>query len=478
MSGRAGARWSAEAIRVNDLHSRLNPTDVAGVVEVASLEELRATLADAEQARAAVSIAGARHAMGGQQFGTDARLLDLRGLSRVVRFDRDRGTIEVEAGIRWPQLMTALEELQRGEPRPWGIRQKQTGADRLSLGGALAANIHGRGLGLAPFAADVESFTLVLADGTRLRCSREQHRDLFHVAIGGYGLFGVVHTLTLRLARRVTLERRVELRQADDLAKAVERRIAEGFTYGDFQFETESRSPGFLTHGVFACYRPLSAGERPPEKQRQLEAADWDELLYLAHVDKRRAFQRYSEHYLATDGARYASDTQQLGYYPDDYHPALDLRLGACTAGSEMISELYVPRERLTDFLHAAAADLRAREADVVYGTVRWIERDTDTLLAWAREPWACVVVNLHVDHDARGVAHARAAFESLIELARARGGSFYLTYHRWASRAAVEACHPAMVEFLRAKDAHDPQSRFQSDWWRHMRAMFADRLP
>lgn len=477
MSGRGVQRRMSRSVRVNDVHSRLNPTDVAGVIEVDSLAALRSALADAARENVAVSIAGARHAMGGQQFGTDARLLELRGLSRVCRFDRERGTVEVEAGIRWPQLMTALDDLQRAEPQPWGIRQKQTGADRLSLGGALAANIHGRGLNLSPFAADIESFTLVLADGTRLLCSREQHRELFRLAIGGYGLFGVVHTLTLRLTRRVTLERRVELREADDLAQAVERRVGEGFTYGDFQFETDSRSPGFLTHGVFACYRPLPADVRPPPIQRQLEPADWDELLYLAHVDKRRAFERYSEHYLATDGARYASDTQQLGYYPDDYHPSLDRRLGACTAGSEMISELYVPRDRLADFLHAAAADLRSRAADVVYGTVRWIERDTDAHLAWAREPWACVVVNLHVDHDALGKARARAAFESLIELARARGGSFYLTYHRWASREAVEACHPAMVEFLRAKEAHDPDLRFQSDWWRHMRAMFADRL-
>ena len=35
-----------------------------------------------------------------------------------------------------------------------GIVQKQTGADRLTIGGALAANIHGRGLRLQPFVAD------------------------------------------------------------------------------------------------------------------------------------------------------------------------------------------------------------------------------------------------------------------------------------------------------------------------------------
>src|SRR3546814_6375785 len=74
---------------------------------------------------------------------------------------------------------------------------------------------------------------------------------------------------------------------------------------------------------------------------------------------------------------------------------------------SEMITELYVPRSRLADFLGAAADGLRRRRAQVVYGTVRLVERDDDSLLAWAREPWACVVFNLHVRHDAAEIGRA-----------------------------------------------------------------------
>ena len=47
----------------------------------------------------------------------------------------------------------------------------------------------------------------------------------------------------------------------------------------------------------------------------------------------------------------------------------------------------------------------------MIYGTVRLIERDTETVLVWAREPWACVVFNLHVDHTADGITRAAEAF-------------------------------------------------------------------
>ena len=53
--------------------------------------------------------------------------------------------------------------------------------------------------------------------------------------------------------------------------------------------------------------------------------------------------------------------------------------------------------------------------------------------------------------------------------------GGYYLTYHRWANRRQVLACYPQMPELLRRKRQFDPEDRFQSDWYRHYRAMFAD---
>jgi len=331
-------------------------------------------------------------------------------------------------------------------------------------------------LTLKPFAGDIESFELVDARGEVLRCSRTENSELFRLAIGGYGLFGAVYSVCLRLVPRIRLQRVVEVRNIDGLAEAFAARIREGFPYGDFQFETDEHSETFLTRGVFACYRPVHSVPVPPHRQ-ELSTAEWNDLLYLGHVDKARVFQMYSQHYLATNGQLYWSDTHQLGYYPEDYHGALDRRLGAQHPATEMISELYVPRDRLASFMQAAAPALREQHASVIYGTIRLIERDDVSVLAWARDRWACIVFNLHIEHEPAGIEAAQHAFRTLIDLARERGGSYYLTYHRWATREQVEACHPRMVEFMRKKLAFDPEERFQSEWWRHYRAMFADVL-
>jgi hypothetical protein len=119
---------------------------------------------------------------------------------------------------------------------------------------------------------------------------------------------------------------------------------------------------------------------------------------------------------------------------------------------------------------------LRLRRANVIYGTVRMIEKDDDTFLAWARERYACVIFNLHIDHAPSAIDRAAETFRQLIDAGIAHGGSYYLTYHRWARRDQVERCYPHMREFLALKKTHDPEERFQSDWYRHHVAMFAER--
>jgi len=461
----------SDQLLCNDVHSRLNPVRVAQVHHPQSTAQVAGLIREAARNGHKVSICGGRHAMGGQQFGESTVLLDCSGLKALGEIDLQRGIVEAGAGLMWPELIDRLHAAQMNHPTVWTIRQKQTGADDLTLGGALASNIHGRGLRMKPFIDDVEAFTLVDARGEVRRCSRQENAELFRLAIGGYGCFGVVTSVALRLTTRIKVARRVEVTTLDCMPAEMDARIAAGALYGDFQFAIDECSPDFLHRGVLSTYQPV-AEDREMEEVRTLGADEWRELIRLAHTDRTRAFQTYEKHYLGTDGSLYWSDTHQLAVYLCDYHQHLDCCLGA-TTGTEMITELYLPRHALTDFMKAAAAELRPRGVPVIYGTIRWIRRDDESFLPWAREEFACVIFNLHVEHDRRGPAVS--AFRMLIDLALSFGGSYFLTYHRWARRDQVEQAYPQFREFLAAKERHDPEARFQSEWWRHYRQMFRD---
>ena len=462
-------------IHVNDLHSQLNPTTVDRVVPVDSLESIQAAIAVARREGKSLSIAGGRHAMGAQQFGSDTVLLDTVPMNRVLKFDAEAGLITVEAGIYWPELIAAIRQADREDAPQWAIAQKQTGGDRMSIGGALAANVHGRGLHMRPIIADVESFVLVDPDGNVQNCSRRENAELFGLVIGGYGLFGVIYSVTLRLVPRQKLQRAVSVIDIDDLMPAFEQRINAGFLYGDFQYSIDNTSEDYLTRGVFSCYRPVSLDTPIPSDQVELSVDDWRRLILYAHANKPQAFKEYVAHYLATDGQIYWSDLHQLGYYEENYHRALDLHLGAPAPATEVITEIYVPRNALAQFMYAVREDFRQHKTEVVYGTIRLVERDEESFLAWARESFACIIFNLHVSHAPEGQEDAAAAFRRLIDRAIQLNGSYYLTYHRHATRAQVEQCYPQFPEFIRQKRRYDPDERIQSDWYRHYTTMFSE---
>ena len=456
---------------VNDIHSRLNETTVSEVVRPRAVPEVQDAVRRTRAKGGRMAIAAGCHSMGGQQFLSGGTLLDMRSMSRVLEVDPERGTVDVEAGILWSDLVPKLRAMQGDGGPKWSIVQKQTGADRLSVGGAVAANGHGRGLRFQPIVQDVESFTLVDSDGQVRECSRSSNTDLFSAAIGGYGLFGVMTSVRLRLQPWHRLERVVEVFDIEGLPDAFRSRIDDGFTYGDFQYMTDESSEDFLRRGVFSCYRPTDGA--PPSggsANVTLSNEDWTKLIYLAHVDKARAFEEYARFYASTSGQTYDSDDFQMSTYFDGYHGALDAATRAASPGSETITELYVPVEALAGFMDAAGKVLIAHGSNVIYGTIRLIQPEHETLLSWAARQYACIVFNLHVDHTPHGIRGVADALRGLIEVALSFGGSYFLTYNRFATGEQLARAYPKFPRFLERKRELDPDHVFASDWYDHYR--------
>ena len=72
------------------------------------------------------------------------------------------------------------------------------------------------------------------------------------------------------------------------------------------------------------------------------------------------------------------------------------------------------------------------------------------------------------------GLVSAGREVDRARDLATARGGSYYLTYHKFAKPEQVMACYPQFERFMNLKRKYDPAERFQSDWYRYYRKLFA----
>jgi hypothetical protein len=137
-----------------------------------------------------ISVRGGGHNAAGLGVADDGLVIDLAGLSEVV-VDADAGTVRVGGGATWGQVDRATAEY--GRATPSGIIST-TGVGGLTLGGGLGHLTRRFGLTIdSLLGADV-----VLADGSQVHASADEHPDLFWALRGGGGNFGVVTSFEFR----------------------------------------------------------------------------------------------------------------------------------------------------------------------------------------------------------------------------------------------------------------------------------------
>ena len=462
-----------KGVLVNDVQTGLNPTWVANITRPTSVAEIRNLVKDCAKHSRAISVSGSRHAAGGQQFATDSVLLDMRAMNRVIGLDDKTGVLHVEAGIEWPELIQGYLSLQNENVR-WGIRQKQGGADRMSIGGTVSANAHGHGLGSPPIISDVEWIEMVIADGSARKCSRKENAELFALAAGGYGLFGIITAVGLRLVPRRKVRRHVEARTTAELIALIEGRTAAGAPYGYFQYSIDETSADFLRTGILTTYENVSPETQLGTASTDVDAKLLSALLEIAHGDRGSAYRRYAKLELSRDGNVEWSDLHQLSTYPVGYHQEIEKRLGADFVGADLILEVYVPRGELISLLEEARRILLASGMPLIYGTIRFIEQDKDSYLAWAKKRYACVIFSPHSSGETQALRKTGEVCRQVIRAANKRGGSFYLTYNRFATRDELASAYPQFQEFLNFKKQYDPREIFQSDWYRYYKSLYA----
>jgi hypothetical protein len=282
-------------------------------------------------------------------------------------------------------------------------------------------------------------------------------------------MFGVVDSLRLRLEHRRKLARFSRWLPADRVVQTLEAERDAGAWHGDFQFVIDSAAPDFCCAGICSWYAPAPADAAVNAFPASAGEAQFSQLIDLAHLDKSRAMAIYRDQLLATSGTVVNwSDDWMRGDYVPNYHRAIDARRGG--PGSELLSELHIPRAAAADYLATAAKIIRDDHAELIYGVLRLVEQDNETALAWARQPYASVIFNLHTQHDAASLARVAATFRRLLDAAIALGGSYYLTYHRYARPEQTLACYPQLPDVLRMKKKLDPHEVLDSDWDRYYR--------
>ena len=221
----------------------------------------------------------------GRSYGDPAQnaggvVLDMTRFDRIRRISVDDGLVDVEAGVSLDALMRALLPFGLWPPVLPGTRQ-------VTVGGAIAADVHGKGHHVVgSFGDHVRSLDLLTADGSvRTLTPDGEGSALFWATVGGMGLTGVVLRASLRVVPVETSYFVVDTEQVDNLDDLLARQSADDDRYAESVswFDATATGPR-LGRGVLTRANHARLDELPKKLRRDPLAFDAPRLFTVPDV--------------------------------------------------------------------------------------------------------------------------------------------------------------------------------------------------
>lgn len=124
---------------------------------------------------------------------------------------------------------------------------------------------------------------------------------------------------------------------------------------------------------------------------------------------------------------------------------------------TDILQEHFVPVSELAGFLDAFRAIVLRRNINLVNATIRFVPKDAESFLSYARQDSFAIVVLLNQALSASGRKAADTWTREFIDAALARGGAYYLPYQNYATSEQLQKAYPQIDDFFAKKKVYDP---------------------
>ena len=436
--------------------SRMNATRVAEIWDIppeteAAQRQLIELLRCARENGLRVSIAGARHTMGGHTISPDCIVINMLPFNRM-ELDEKADVLHVQAGAMWSQIIAYLD--QRG--RSVAVMQSN---NSFTVGGSLSVNCHGWQYGHPPIASTVRSFRLLMADGTIVRCSRQENDDLFSLALGGYGLFGVILDVELVVVPNVRLRLEQYVVSIDDALATFDRVVTEGPIVSMVYARLNIVPDELFSEVIINVFRH--------------DEGDIPDLSDPGLVTLRRAVFRGSAEDEYGKALRWALETRLQPHLAKKVfsrnqllNEGVETFRNRSAETTDILHEYFVPRTRIGEFLDALRRIVPDHHGNLLNVTVRSIDTDDDTFLRYADRHMFALVMLFQQPRTAAGDAAMEAMTQEMIETALSMDGRYYLPYRLHATADQFHRAYPQARDFFDRKRQHDPDGIFTNRFY------------
>lgn len=437
--------------------SRLSPTPVRAhwVVkpndESQFVERLRAELKAARADGRPVVAGAARHSMGGQSLPRDGTAITF-DINRVEP-NRSAKTFQVHAGTRWHQVIRSLDTI------GFSPAVMQSNAD-FGVAATFSVNAHGWPVPYGPFGSTVRSIEMMLADGSIVTCSRTENAELFKLAMGGYGFFGIILKLEVDMVPNLLLRPTFEVMPSGGFAKRftdLSQDPTVKMLYGRFNVAKAD----FFRESMIVSFRPA---DKQPDKLPPVTDAPafLTRRVYRAqlHSEVGKKARWFAESVAAPKAFSGFATRNRLMVEPVKNLASDDRRY------TDILHEYFTPSDRFGDFIKACQDVIVPSGQELLNITLRYVARDNESVMSFAPTARIAGVMSFAQEVSPEGETGMLRMTEALIDRVSALGGSFYLPYRLHARRDQVAKVYANTEHFVSRKRHYDPDLVFRNNMW------------
>jgi decaprenylphospho-beta-D-ribofuranose 2-oxidase len=437
-------------------YSKLRPVKIERVIPTRGITQLQEIVREAREKELKISIAGQRHSQGGHTYYKDGIVLDMTPFNKVLSFDEKAMTITVQSGATWADVQKYIN--------PYGLAVKTMQSQNIfTIGGSISVNAHGRDIRNGSLISSVESFRLLGADGQIRNVSRFENAELFPLALGGYGLFGVIVDVTLSLTDDEVYEMTSETMSTEAYSDYFLNQVKQNPDIHMHLARISIAPDTFLTEMYATNYR--SRPDLPLTDYKKLKLNDSYVLPLKLLFGLNRSFdwgknafwdlQRYfliGRSTILTRNNAMRSESDFMDYSSD--------------TKNDLLQEFFIPVEHFASFINGIKPILQDEQLNLLNITVRYVNHDEEAALSYAKSDMFALVCLFNTPLSEAAQARMTHGIRRIIDQLKTFNGSYYLPYAPFPSVEQFQTIYPKAEAFFQAKDKWDPQHMFMNQFY------------
>ncbi|HET9843648.1 MAG TPA: FAD-binding oxidoreductase, partial [Gammaproteobacteria bacterium] len=353
-----------------------------------SIQEVIDILQDAHNNHKTVAVSGNQFSQGGQTLPQEDGIFLHMSSFKEITLSPDKNVATVGAGVTWEELQKAIDPFKKAV-------QVMQASNIFTVGGSLAANVHGWDHRHGSLAETVESITFIDGKGV-LHKDITRNSPLFKLMLGGYGTLGVIVEAKIKLAKNHVLKKKGKILSLEEYIQTFANTIKNNkeikLHYGRIALGPNENFDKILMVNYYKTNKPVNILQSLPK-----ETNSPFERICL-HILRRLPFLKKIKQWY--DNRKYTKKeilTRNQAMQPKIKY----ITPHASNHDLDLLQEYFIPKNHLKKFLSDLNVLVKNNNLNIINATIRYVKKDFISIMPYANEDCFSIVLYLNSKRDA-----------------------------------------------------------------------------